>query len=111
MNEPFSFPSSPYDPLPFPEEMDTIPFKRREPPLISLVRATAFKKLMDEGNKVFTLSYIPVSPPEAVTQHRVIGNDPAPTTALYAEPLPMDEGELIAKVVPPDYHDSFNVFS
>ena len=26
--EPFSFPSSPYNLLPFPEEMDTIPFKR-----------------------------------------------------------------------------------
>ena len=109
--EPFSFPSSLYDPLPFPEEMDTIPFKRREPPLISLVSTMAFKKLINQGNKVFTLSYIPVSPPKAVTQLQAIGNNPAPTTALHAEPLPMDEGELIAEVVPPEYHNFFNVFS
>ena len=28
----------------------------------------AFKKLMDQGNKVFTLSYMLVSPPEGTTQ-------------------------------------------
>ena len=96
--KPFSFPSSLYNPLLFLEEMDTIPFKRQEPPPITLVRAMAFKELMDQGNEVFTLSYMPVSPSEGTTQLRAVGNDPAPTTALYAEPLPMDKGELITKV-------------
>ena len=45
--EPFSFPSSPYNPLPFLEEMDAILFKRQESPSISLVGATAFQKLID----------------------------------------------------------------
>ena len=71
----------------------------------------AFQKLIDQGNEVFTLSYRPVSPPENMAQLRAIGNDPAPTTSLHAKPLPIDEGELIAKVVPPEYHDFFDVFS
>ena len=66
--EPFSFLSNAYNPLPFLEEMDTIPFRRRESPPISLVRATAFKKLMDQGNKGFTLSYMPISPPKDTTK-------------------------------------------
>ena len=65
--KPFYFPSSPYNPLPFPKEMNTILFKRRESPPISLVGATAFQKLIDQGNEVFTLSYRPVSPPENAT--------------------------------------------
>ena len=66
---------------------------------------------MDQGNKVFTLSYILVSPPEAMTQLQAVRNDPVPTTALHTKPLPMDKGELIAKVVPPEYHDFFDMFS
>ena len=33
------------------------------------------------------------------------------TPVLPYEPLPMDENELITKVVPPEYHDFFDVFS
>ena len=107
----FSLPPSPYNPLPFLEEMDTIPFKRQESPSISLVRATAFQKLIDQGNKVFTLSYRPVSLPKEATQLQAVENNPAPPTSLHAKPLPTDEGELIAKVVPPECHDFFDVFS
>ena len=71
----------------------------------------AFKKLMDQGNEVFTLSYMLVSLPEGATQLRAVGNDPSLTTSLHTEPLPMDEGELIAKAVPPEYHNFFDVFS
>ena len=46
--EPFSFPSSLYNLLPFQGEMDTIPFKRRRSPPISLVRAMAFQKLQSD---------------------------------------------------------------
>src|SRR6266481_1341529 len=41
----YTFPMDPYDPLPFPEEMDAIPFTRHVPPLISINGATAFKNL------------------------------------------------------------------
>ena len=71
----------------------------------------AFKKLMDQGNEVFILSYMPVSPPKGATQLWAVGSDPALTASLHTEPLPMDKGELIAKVVPPEYHNLFNVFS
>ena len=66
--KPLSVPSSPYNPLPFPEEMDTIPFKRREATPISLVGAMAFQKLIDQGNEVFTLSYTLVSLPKDAAQ-------------------------------------------
>src|SRR5882724_11359664 len=42
---------------------------------------------------------------------RAVGNNPAPTTALHSEPLPTDEAELFAKVVPEAYHAFFDVFS
>ena len=48
---------------------------------------------------------------DLIANLRAVGNDPAPTTVLHAKPLPMDENELITKVVPPEYHDFFNVFS
>ena len=101
--------TNPYDLLPFPEESDTIPFTRRNSPSISLVGAAAFKKLIDVGEDVFSLHFRPVTDPIATL--RAVGNDPAPTTVLHAEPLPTDENELITKVVPPEYHDFFNVFS
>src|SRR6266481_3699789 len=57
------------------------------------------------------LNFKPVTPPTEQTHLRAISNDPAPTTLLHAKPLPTDEGELIAKVVPLEYHDFFDVFS
>ena len=42
--EPFSFPANPYNPLPFPEELDTFQFNGRGATPISLVGATAFQK-------------------------------------------------------------------
>ena len=80
-------------------------------PLISIIGAAAFKKLIDQGYNIFTLNFRLVTPPTEKTHLWAIRNDPAPTTSLHAEPLPTDEGELIAKVVPPEYHDFFNVFS
>ena len=101
--------NNPYDPLPFPEEFDTVPFTRRNPPRISLIGAATFKKLIDIGEDVFSLHCRPFTDP--IANLRAVGNDPAPTTALHAEPLPTDENELITKVVPPEYHDFFDVFS
>ena len=101
----------PYDPLPFPKEMDAILFTRCTPPPISIIGATTFKKLIDQGYDIFMLNVRLATPPTKQTHLRAIGNDPAPTTALHAEPLPTDEGALIAKVVPPEYHDFFDVFS
>src|SRR6266481_2182219 len=97
----YTFPMDPYDPLPFPEEMDAILFTGVCPPPISIIGATAFKKLIDQGYDVFTLNVRPAALPTKQTHLRAVGNDPAPTTTLHAEPLPTDEGELIAKVVPP----------
>jgi len=42
---------------------------------------------------------------------RAVGSQPAPTSALHAEPLPTDKAELFAKVVPEAYQDFFDVFS
>src|SRR6266481_3986623 len=107
----YTFPMDPYDPLPFPEEMDAIPFTRRAPPPISIIGATAFRKLIDQGYDVFMLNVRPGAPLTKQTHLRAISNDLAPTTALHAKPLPTDKGALIAKVVPPEYHDFFDVFS
>ena len=101
--------NNPYDPLPFPEEFDTIPFTRRNPPPISLISAAVFKKLIDVREDMFSLHFHPFTDP--IANLRAVGNDLAPTTALHAEPLPTDENELITKLVPPEYHDFFNVFS
>ena len=98
-----------YDPLPFPEKFDAVPFTQWNPPLISLIGTTAFKKLIDVSDDVFSLHLRPSTDP--IANLRAVGNDLAPTTALHAEPLPTDENELISKVVPPEYHDFFNVFS
>ena len=99
------------DPLPFPEEFDTNLFTPCAPPPISIVRAGAFKKLMDSGEEIFTFHYKPHTSSTTAVSLRAVGNDPAPTTALHSEPLPTDEGELITKVVPSEYHDFFDVFS
>ena len=66
--KPFSFPANPYNPLPFLEELDTFPFNGRGATPISLVGATAFQKLIDQGNEVFALSYKPISLPEDTAQ-------------------------------------------
>ena len=58
---------------------------------------------------MFTLHFCLYTGPTA--DLRAVGNNPAPTMALHAELLPMDENELTAKVVPPEYHNFFNVFS
>jgi len=42
---------------------------------------------------------------------RAIGNQPAPISALHDEPLPTNEAELFAKVIPEVYQDFFDVFS
>src|SRR6266481_1240918 len=107
----YTFPMDPYDPLPFPEEMDAMPFTRRAPPPISIIGATAFKKLIDQGYNVFTLNVRPGAPPTKQTHLRAVSNDLAPPTMLHAKPLPTDKGALIAKVVPPEYHNFFDVFS
>ena len=101
--------TNPYDPLPFPEEFDAVLFTWWNPPLISLIGAAVFKKLIDVGEDVFTLHFWLFTGPIANLQ--AVGNDPAPTMALHAELLPMDENKLITKVVPPEYHNFFNVFS
>ena len=101
--------TNPYDPLPFPEEFETVPFIRQDPPPISLIGTAAFKKLIDVGEDVFSLHFPPFTSP--IANLRAVGNDLAPTTVLHAEPLSTDENELISKVVPPEYHDFFDVFS
>ena len=53
--------TNPYDPLPFPEEFDAVPFTRWDPPLISLIRTAAFKKLIDIREDMFTLHLQPVT--------------------------------------------------
>ena len=77
--------------------------------MISLIGTTAFKKLIDVGEDVFTLHFQLFTSPTAHLQ--AVGNNLALTTALHAEPLPTDENELITKVIPPEYHDFFDVFS
>src|SRR6266481_1400038 len=93
----YTFLMDPYDLLPFPEEMDAIPFTRRAPPPISIIGATAFKKLIDQGYDVFMLNVRPATLPTKQIHLRAISNDLAPTTVLHAEPLPTNKGELIAK--------------
>ena len=85
--EPFSFSSNLYNTVPFPVGMDTNPLERQESLPDTQVGAMAFKKLMDRGSEVLTLRYI------------------------LAEPLPMDEKELIARNVPLNYHGFLDVLS
>ena len=85
------------DPLPFPEEFDTNPFTPHAPPLISLIRAGAFKKLMDSGKEIFTFHYKPHMSSSTSANLRAVGNDPTPTTSLHSKPRPTDEGELITQ--------------
>src|SRR5882672_2615477 len=99
---------------------DTIPplgdpehefFGETTPPSISLIGAAAFKRLIDAGEEVYTINIQPTSDYQDIEALRAVSNTPAPTTALHSEPLPTDEAELFAKVVPEVYQDFFNVFS
>ena len=49
--------TNPYDPLPFPEEFDAVPFKWQNPPPVSLIGAAAFKKLINVREDVFSLHF------------------------------------------------------
>ena len=57
---------------------------------------------------MFTLHFRHAGP---TANLQAVGNDLALTMALHAELLPTDENELITKVIPPEYHDFFDVFS
>jgi len=98
------------------------------PTSISLIGAAAFKWPIDAGEEVYTISIQPTSDHLVHETLRTVGNNPvtvarqqnklkelttnnAPTTALHSEPLPTNEGELFAKVIPTEYQDYFNVFS
>jgi len=99
---------------------DTIPplgdpehefFGETTPPSISLIRAAAFKQLIDAGEEVYTINIQLTSDYQDIEALRAVGNTPTPTMALHSEPLPTDEAELFAKVVPEVYQDFFDVFS
>jgi len=81
------------------------------PPSISLIGAAAFKWLIDAGEEIYTINIQLTSDYLDIATLRAIGSQPAPTSALHSEPLPTDEAELFAKVVPEAYKDFFNVFS
>src|SRR5467141_2933132 len=80
-------------------------------PSISLSGAAAIKRLIDAGEEVYTINIQLISDYQDIEALHAISNTPAPTTALHSEPLPTDEAELFAKVVPEVYQDFFNVFS
>src|SRR5882672_4459526 len=63
------------------------------------------------GEEVYTINIQPTSDYQDIEALRVVSNTPAPTMALHLEPLPTDEAELFAKVVPKVYRDFFDVFS
>jgi RNase H-like domain found in reverse transcriptase/Reverse transcriptase (RNA-dependent DNA polymerase)/Integrase zinc binding domain/Integrase core domain/Chromo (CHRromatin Organisation MOdifier) domain len=98
------------DSLPFPENEIPKTFSQRPPPAISLVGAAAFKRLIAHGEEVFSLHFEPLTPDSPATL-RAMKHQPAPTSSLRTEALPTDEGEMLATVVPPEYHDFFDVFS
>src|SRR5882672_930487 len=86
-------------------------FGEMTPPSISLIGVAAFKWLIDAGEEVYTINIQLTSDYQDIEALRAVGNTPAPTTALHYEPLPTDEAELFAKVVPEVYQDFFDVFS
>ena len=71
----------------------------------------AFKQLIDAGEEVYTINIQLTSDYLDIAALRAVGNQPIPTSALHSEPLPTDEAELFAKVVPEAYQDLFDVFS
>src|SRR5882672_3181376 len=78
-------------------------FIETTPPSISLIGAAAFKQLINMGEEVYTINIQLTSDYQDIEALHTIGNTPAPTTALHAEPLPTDEAKLFAKVVPKVY--------
>src|SRR5467141_4188724 len=117
---PCSTGNDPADVLPPDPDDDTIPplgdpehkfFGETTPPSISLIGVAAFKQLIDAGEEVYIINIQPTSDYQDIEALRAIGNTPIPTMALHSEPLPTDEAELFAKVVPQVYQDFFDVFS
>jgi len=104
-------PDSDDDSLPFLGDPEPEFFGETTPPSISLIGAAAFKRLIDAGEEVYTINIQPTSDYLDIAALRAVGSQPAPTSALHAEPLPTDEAELFAKVVPEAYRDFFDVFS
>ena len=102
---------APSEPFPFANSSIPTPTRsQRQLPSISIAGAASFQKLIDSGEEVYALNIraIPEPPIEAL---RVIAHIPAPTSSLYTEALPEDEAEMIAKVVPAEYHEFVDVFS
>jgi len=81
------------------------------PPSISLIGAAAFKWLIDAGEEVYTINIQLTSDYLDIVALRAVSNQPTPMSALHSEPLPTDEAELFAKIIPEAYQDSFEVFS
>jgi len=88
------------------------PFKRcTATPSQALSGLQPLGSWMHQGRKKSTtLNYKPLHPPRSLIHIWAVGNDPRTHYfRCMLKPLPMDEGELIAKVVPPEYHDFFDV--
>src|SRR5882724_4329574 len=62
------------------------------------------------GEEVYTINIQPTSNDLDIVALRAIGHQPAPTSTLHSEPLPIDKAELFTKVVPEAYQDFFDVF-
>src|SRR5882724_3120535 len=86
-------------------------FGEKTLPSISLIGAAAFKWIIDAGEEVYTINIQPTSDYLDIAALRAVSNQPAPMSTLHSEPLPTDEAELFAKVVPEAYQDFFDVFS
>src|SRR5882724_5922490 len=104
-------PDSSDNSLPFLGDPEPEFFGEMTPPSISLIGAAAFKWLIDAGKEVYTINIQLTSNYLDIVALRAVGSQPAPTSALHTEPLPTDEAELFAKVVPEAYQDFFDVFS
>ena len=75
------------------------------PPSISLIGVAAFKWLINAGEEVYTINIQLTSNYMDIEALQAISNQPAPTSTLHSEPLPTDEVELFAKVIPEAYQD------
>jgi len=70
------------------------------PPSISLIGAAAFKHLINVGEEVYTINIQLSSDYLDIAALQAISHQHAPMSALHSEPLPTDEAELFAKVIP-----------
>src|SRR5882724_10818540 len=104
-------PDSDDNSLPFLGDPEPEFFGETTPPSISLIGAAAFKRLIDAGEEVYTINIQPTSDYLDIAALRAVGSQPTPTSTLHSEPLPTNEVELFAKVVPETYQDFFDVFS